>query len=182
MNLDNLIKLDSSLTTHLRIAEKPGVLRNIAMFFAHSGDSWFWGVAILLLFFLGNQIWKSRAIILGASVILTAIVVLIIKFTVKRQRPEGNWGNIYRRTDPHSFPSGHAARAFMLAIITLGIGPAWFAIILAVWAPLVGMARVAMGVHFFSDVIAGAIVGIIMGCINLIIVPNGLQTLSIILN
>ena len=91
------------------------------------------------------------------------MLVLIVKFTVRRRRPEGDWGDIYRSTDPHSFPSGHAARAFLLATMAVAFGPVWFAVILVIWAPLVALARVAMGVHYFSDVFVGGLFGIFMG-------------------
>src|SRR5678810_1059321 len=93
--------------------------------------------------------------------------VLIIKFSIRRKRPEGNWGQIYRYTDPHSFPSGHAARAFLIATIASGLGPAWLAIALWVWAPLVAFARVAMGVHYLSDILAGSLLGILVALIGL---------------
>jgi undecaprenyl-diphosphatase len=37
------------------------------------------------------------------------------------------------------------------------------AALLSTWAPLVGLARVAMGVHYLSDVLAGAVLGALMG-------------------
>jgi undecaprenyl-diphosphatase len=88
---------------------------------------------------------------------------MAIKLLVRRRRPEGEWGAIYRRTDPHSFPSGHAARAGLLATLIAGWGPAWLAPILLVWAPLVILARVAMGLHYLSDVLAGAALGVLVG-------------------
>ena len=154
------------------------VLRSIAMFFAHSGDSWFWVLGILIVWFTASPFWQSRALWMGISVVLTALLVLIIKFSVKRRRPEGEWGAIYRSTDPHSFPSGHATRSFMLAVMAIGLGPAWFAAILVVWAPLVGLARVAMGVHYLSDVLVGAILGIIMGWANYHLIPLALAYLT----
>jgi len=180
MSLDKLLAIDASLSTRLRIAEKPGLLRTVAMIFAHSGDSWFWGVALLLVWYLGSQFWESRAMVMGISVVITATLVLVIKFSVKRSRPEGEWGGIYRTTDPHSFPSGHAARSFMLAALVIGLGPAWFAILLVLWAPLVGLARVAMGVHYLSDVIVGALLGIFMGWVNYQIIPTGINYLNAI--
>jgi membrane-associated phospholipid phosphatase len=36
----------------------------------------------------------------------------------------------------------------MLAVLALGIGPVWLGALLLVWAPLVALARVAMGVHY----------------------------------
>jgi undecaprenyl-diphosphatase len=101
---------------------------------------------------------------------VTAVVVMAIKFTVRRSRPEGEWGRIYRSTDPHSFPSGHAARAAMLAVLGLGLGPAWLGIALLIWAPLVGLARVVLGVHYPSDVAAGMVLGAVMGGVVLLII------------
>ena len=94
---------------------------------------------------------------------ITALVAVGMKQVIRRRRPEGDWGLVYRSTDPHSFPSGHAARAFMLAVIATGLGPAGMAIALWVWAPLVALARVAMGVHYLSDVVAGLVVGLLVG-------------------
>ena len=101
------------------------------------------------------------------GIVITAVLVMTMKFTIRRQRPEGELGQIYRRTDPHSFPSGHAARAMMLGVMALGLGPSWFGLILIIWAPLVGLARVSMGVHYLSDILAGWIIGGVMGIILL---------------
>jgi undecaprenyl-diphosphatase len=100
-----------------------------------------------------------------------ALVVLAIKFTIRRRRPEGDWGAIYRNTDPHSFPSGHAARAAMLAVIALAIGPLWLGLLLVVWGLLVCLARVWMGVHYLSDIIAGILLGILAGLLVLQLAP-----------
>ncbi len=171
MRLRGILALDTRLSARLRIAEKPGILRSVAQFFAHSGDSWFWGLSLLFVWFFRDSFWGPRAFILGIGVIITALVVLLIKFTIRRRRPEGEWGGIYRSTDPHSFPSGHATRSFMLAVMAIGLGPAWFAILLILWAPLVAIARVAMGVHYLSDVVAGAILGILIGWLNVRVIP-----------
>ena len=160
-----ILAWDARLSTRLRVAEKPGWLRRFAKMLAHSGDSWFWFLGLAIVGWLGTPYWRWRMITLGIGVFVTAVLVLIVKFTVRRRRPEGDWGDIYRSTDPHSFPSGHAARAFLLATLTVAFGPTWFAIILVVWAPLVALARVAMGVHYFSDVFVGGIFGILIGWI-----------------
>lgn len=167
MTFRSILELDARLSDRLRVAEKPGLLRTLAVFFAHSGDSWFWGLGLLLLWWLGDSFWKQWAVILFAGIAVLAIIVLTIKFTVRRRRPEGEWGGIYRNTDPHSFPSGHAARAFLIAVLAIGLAPAWLAILLCLWAPLVSLARVSMGVHYASDIIAGAVLGIIVGLVGL---------------
>jgi membrane-associated phospholipid phosphatase len=167
MNLDSVLRLDARLSDQMRVAERPGALRAISVFFAHSGDSWFWAIGLFSLWISGNSFWKEWAVVQLAGISLLAALVLSIKFLVRRRRPEGEWGSIYRNTDPHSFPSGHAARAFLIAVLASGLGPAWLAILLWIWAPLVGLARVAMGVHYVSDILAGGLLGIIIGLIGL---------------
>ncbi|HEX9839289.1 MAG TPA: phosphatase PAP2 family protein [Anaerolineales bacterium] len=162
-----VLDLDARLSNQMRVAEKPGALRAIAAFFAHSGDSWFWAVGLLIIWSTGNSFWKEWAVVQLVGISLLAALVLIIKFLVRRRRPEGEWGSIYRNTDPHSFPSGHAARAFLIAVIATGLGPDWLAMTLWIWAPLVSLARVAMGLHYISDVIAGAALGILIALIGL---------------
>jgi membrane-associated phospholipid phosphatase len=171
MRLRSILELDARLSDRLRVAEQPGLLRTLAVFFAHSGDSWFWGLGLLLLWWLGDSFWKQWSLLLFAGIAVLAIIVLTIKFTVRRRRPEGEWGGIYRSTDPHSFPSGHAARSFLIAVLVIGLGPAWLAILLCLWAPLVSLARVAMGVHYISDVVAGALLGMIIGLIGTQVAP-----------
>jgi undecaprenyl-diphosphatase len=161
--LTKLLELDARWSDRVRVAERPGPKRRIAAFLAHSGDSWFWLPGLLGLWLVGDAEWKTLAIRLGIGIVLTAGGVFAIKFTVRRQRPAGEWGGIYRKTDPHSFPSGHAARALMLSAMGVILGPWWLGAILAVWGPLVALARAAMGVHYVSDVVAGAVLGLMLG-------------------
>ena len=169
---EKLLYLDSNLTNRLRYESNPGLIRSFSIALAHSGDSWFWFLGLVVVWLAGSDEWKWRATILLAGIVLTAVIVLLIKFTVRRSRPAGEWGAIYRKTDPHSFPSGHAARAAMLATVALGIGPLWLGVLLLVWAPLVMLARVSMGLHYISDVIAGAIIGTVIGLLVLAILPQ----------
>ncbi len=164
-----MLELDARLSAQMRVAERPGLLRTVAAVLAHSGDSWFWWAGLALLWWLGNPFWRPWALTVLLSIIGLAVIVLAIKFTIRRRRPEGEWGAIYRSTDPHSFPSGHAARAILIAVLAIGLGPGWLAMLLCVWAPLVALARVAMGLHYLSDVAAGAVLGAIAGGIVLLI-------------
>ena len=105
MNLfKTILEWDRNISTRLRVAEKPGWLRRIAIFFAHSGDSWFWGAALILIWLLGSPFWKDWAVVVFLSISLLVVIVLAVKFSIRRKRPDGEWGGIYRNTDPHSFP------------------------------------------------------------------------------
>jgi undecaprenyl-diphosphatase len=158
-----LLELDISLTNRLRIAERPGPLRTLASILAHSGDSWFWLLGLILIWIFGPDSWQAMPQTLIVAVLLAALFVMAIKFSVRRSRPEGSWGSIYRNTDPHSFPSGHAVRAALLAVMAVAFLPTWLVVILMIWAPLVSLARVAMGVHYLSDVLVGMALGAALG-------------------
>ena len=178
--MQRILDLDARLSMRLRVAERPGWLRRGSVVLAHSGDSWFWLLGLGVLWFYGSDYWRSRAVVMAAGIVATAVVVMIIKFTVRRRRPEGEWGSIYRSTDPHSFPSGHAARALMLAVLGIGLGPPWFGALLLVWALCVSMARVAMGVHYLSDILAGMLLGGVMGLVILALWPTELFPIALI--
>ena len=68
----------------------------------------------------------------------------------------------------------------MLATMAVGLGPSWLAITLVIWAPLVALARVMMGVHYLSDVVAGGLFGIFMGWVSLFLAPMILGLLMLI--
>lgn len=169
--------LDDSTAEFAQRVRQSSFLRRLAILLAHSGDSWFWLAGLGLLWWLSSGYWKEFALIMLIGIAATAVVVMIIKFTIRRGRPQGEWGRIYRSTDPHSFPSGHAARSIMLAVVALGLGSIWLGMILLVWSPLVGLARIIMGVHYPSDVIAGMILGVIMGVLTLNFSPYLLSTI-----
>ena len=161
MNFAAWEEFDARWSARLRVAEKPGISRSLAMVFAHSGDSWFWLLGLGLLWAFGNPAYQSLAIRFIAATLVLALLVMTLKFTIRRSRPEGDWGTVYRKTDPHSFPSGHAARAAMIAMLALLCCPVAIGLTLTIWALLVCLARIAMGVHYPSDVLAGALLGLV---------------------
>jgi undecaprenyl-diphosphatase len=161
--MQKFLELDARLSREVRVAERPGILRTTMAVLAHSGDSWFCLLALALMYFFGPPAWRSLEVLMGIGIVVTAVVVLLIKFTVRRRRPEGEWGGIYRSTDPHSFPSGHAARVMMLAVLAITSGPPGLGALVLLWAFLVASARVMMGVHYLSDVLAGMLLGVLMG-------------------
>lgn len=161
--MESLLEIDRRWSARISFAERSAALRSIGALLAHSGDSWFWGIGLAAAWVIGDVLLKEWAIGLLIGIFVTALIVIALKFLIRRRRPEGTFGSFYRRTDPHSFPSGHAARATMLAVLVIGWGPVWLAPILLIWAPLVTVSRVAMDLHYLSDAVAGAVLGIGVG-------------------
>ena len=75
--------------------------------------------------------------------------------------------------DPHSFPSGHTSSAFVIATSLSLSYPRWYVIApSAVWASTMGLARVWHGVHYPSDVLVGAAVGVVSGAAVHLLLPD----------
>jgi undecaprenyl-diphosphatase len=160
---ETVARWDANLSARLRTLTENAFVRGLAAFAARSGDWWFWVAGMVLLWVFAPPLWKWRAIILTVGMFITGLVVLVMKYTIRRPRPEGEWGEFYRKTDPHSFPSGHAARSMLLPVLGLGLGPIWFGLLLLAWWPLIGLGRVARGVHYMLDVVVGWLVGLGVG-------------------
>jgi undecaprenyl-diphosphatase len=163
-----IAEFDDALSRRIRLEGKSGLLHTTASILAHSGDSWLWLLALGALYALGNAEWKHRALVLLAGTIATAAVVTVLKYTIRRRRPDSGWGRYLRFADPHSFPSGHAARGAALAVMALWLGPSWLGIALLAWMPLLGLVRIMLGVHYLFDVLAGFAVGAITGSLVLL--------------
>jgi membrane-associated phospholipid phosphatase len=109
-----------------------------------------------------KQIQRNGLFIAGAFV-LSAIATQGLKAIIKRERPfESYPGYFTDRFDGggYSFPSGHVSAAFCTATSLSIYFPKWYVVVPAyLWAGSVGWARMYQGVHYPSDVLAGAILG-----------------------
>lgn len=113
-----------------------------------------------------NKPLLDDAIYIGTSVAEAVVITSGIKYAVQRERPFEKYPDlIEKRVDAtsSSFPSGHTASAFSLATSLSIRYPKWYVIAPSyLWAGSVGFARMNEGVHYPSDVVAGAIIG--SGC------------------
>jgi membrane-associated phospholipid phosphatase len=105
---------------------------------------------------------KKQGIFIGESFLVAAFVTTALKRVIKRQRPFITYPEIENTTQggTYSFPSGHTSDAFATATSLSIAFPHWYVIApSAVWASGVAYSRMHLGVHYPSDVLAGAIVG-----------------------
>lgn len=119
-------------------------------------------IVVSLLMLLFRRTRKTGVLALGALLLGFVCCNLVIKPLVGRTRPwllvEG-LRTLVAEYDPNSFPSGHTCAAFAAAgIWWQGLPRRWgnTALVLAV---LMGLSRLYIGVHFPSDVLAGALLG-----------------------
>ncbi|XZF13465.1 phosphatase PAP2 family protein [Chitinophagaceae bacterium MMS25-I14] len=110
----------------------------------------------------GDKEARQQAWQLTAGVGLNLAVSFGLKYAVNRPRPYVSNNDItpYRTASDPSFPSGHTSEAFALATALSMQHPKWYVITPAfLYAGAVGYSRMYLGVHYPSDVLAGALIG-----------------------
>lgn len=103
---------------------------------------------------------------LAASIIASGIVTPALKFTIGRSRPNQNAGryDFHPFSGSASFPSGHATQAFAVAsVVSAHYDNLLVKIAAYGLATGVGVARTYYDAHHTSDVVAGAIIGTVVG-------------------
>lgn len=108
----------------------------------------------------------DRTLELATSYVALGLMVNAIKYTVREPRPDGSAHN--------SFPSGHTATTFMgaeLVRIEYGDDSPWYSVGAYTIAAAVGVLRVYNERHWFTDVFAGAGIGILSARIGYWLLP-----------
>jgi undecaprenyl-diphosphatase len=132
------------------------------------GDGWLWyamGLAILL--FGGEQRFAALGAA-GLSSVLSILLFLWLKRFTGRRRPcqiEPHCWATLLPPDQFSFPSGHTMTAFAVAI-PLSLFYPELTIGLFFCALSIAMSRILLGMHFLSDVVAGALIGTGLGYLS----------------
>jgi len=120
------------------------------------------GIAVAGFITRNNQL-KKDALYMAGGIALSTLLTTAIKKAVDRKRPFETYDYIVKRDDESgglSFPSGHSSAAFCLATeISLRYRKWYFIAPAFLYAGSVGWARMYQGLHYPSDVLAGAVVG-----------------------
>jgi membrane-associated phospholipid phosphatase len=96
------------------------------------------------------------------SFAISSIATYALKNTIRRERPFITHTDIVKLSNGggYSFPSGHTSAAFAIATSIAMDNRKWYVCApVFLWAGLVGYSRMDLGVHYPSDVLAGAVVG-----------------------
>ena len=120
------------------------------------------GIWLMVALIKKDQANKRRALQLLLPVALSAIIANLLKYTIDLPRPYELYPFIHKLSvgGSPSFPSGHTADAFAFATAVSLMYRKWIVVVVMLaWATFVGYTRMALGVHFPSDVLAGAVIG-----------------------
>ena len=170
LNAKFIIELDNfvfNITDFIRI----DFINNFLLIITTFGESFVF--VILVIFFLIYN-FKKIGFPPGFLTMLSAIINFCLKNLVQRTRPVGQFVNNlifnYQFPASFSFPSGHSQTSlvfyFMLSYFLLqnykGKHKKLFLTLTCIFVSLIALSRIVLGVHYFSDVVAGILIGLII--------------------
>jgi membrane-associated phospholipid phosphatase len=106
---------------------------------------------------------QKQSLQIGVAVGATLVETYALKYIVNRPRPYNTYPDLTHVDSENtpSFPSGHSSATFGLATALSLNYPKWYVIVPSMaWAGLTGYSRMYLGVHYPTDVLAGAAIGI----------------------
>jgi undecaprenyl-diphosphatase len=143
----------------------PRWVRLASMLATRMGDGWLWYFLAPLILVFGGEL-RYRALAASSLAALVGILVFkSVKHISRRPRPCEQephcWATVLP-PDQFSFPSGHTITAFGIAV-ALGMLYPHAEPELLFAAACIGASRVLLGMHYLSDVVAGALFGAVIG-------------------
>jgi undecaprenyl-diphosphatase len=178
-------KADHFELTLCQSLNRMGHMRAIRLFFksvSRLGDGVFWyslALALPLLKALESPE-KLTGLFDLAHITVTGLVCLLIYSQLKnrlvRQRPFISFPDIHAHTAPldkYSFPSGHTMNAVNFAVLFSWAYPPLMYVVVP-FAILVALSRVVLGMHYPTDVIVGAVLGVAISWGSILLFPAGM--------
>ncbi len=136
-------------------------LKKYAYHLSKTGDGYLYVILPLIYMLFGYEVGKLFCWLAICAFITERCAYYVLKKNLKRRRPPEvfpDFKSLVTASDEFSFPSGHTSAAFLFTTLCV----LWFGPVMAplyIWAGCVGFSRVLLGVHFPTDIVAGAVIG-----------------------
>jgi undecaprenyl-diphosphatase len=143
-----------------RVMQRPA-LRDLFVVVSRLGDGLVWYLLVLLLPVCYGDAGLKPALVMAVTGIVGVGLYKLLKHRLVRERPYITFTAIHAGAAPldrYSFPSGHTLHAVSFTLLATAYFPAlgW---VLVPLASLIAASRVVLGLHYPTDVLAGAVLG-----------------------
>ena len=158
-----------------RGCQRRRLVRDVFAAVSRLGDGVFWYALIFLLPAVYGEMAVLPAVRMAGAGVVGVLLYKYLKSRLVRERPYISLAGIVPGTpalDRYSFPSGHTLHAVSFTVLATSSFPelAW---LLVPFATLVAASRVVLGLHYPTDVAAGAIIGATLALVSLVLFPVG---------
>lgn len=165
--MDAIFQFDSAILLWIQTHVRAAFATPVVTFITHLGDH---GLFWILLALALTAFRRTRRV--GLTCVLSMLLGLIItnlaiKNLVARVRPYEliqDLELIIERQHDFSFPSGHASNAFACAWVIFRLAPKKYGVPALALAILIALSRIYVGVHYPTDILGGAAIGILCAC------------------
>ncbi len=166
--MEYLLQTDGNILLWIQEHVRNDVLTPVFKFITTTGNAGMIWIAITLLLLLLPK--TRRQGILVACSLLGSLLVnnILLKNIVARVRPYevvDGLELLVRKATDWSFPSGHTGSSFAAAVMMFLVLPKRYGIPALVYAFLMGCSRLYVGIHYPTDVLAGAVTGTLCACV-----------------
>ena len=159
-------EMDADILMWLQENLRQEGLNQFFSFFTRLGDNGELWIALLVVFLIIPP-FRRMAVTAVVSLISTYLLVdFVIKPLAARVRPYITVEGLFSLVGPeksYSFPSGHSATAFAVAYVLFRMLPAKYGAPILLVAALMAFSRLYVGVHYPTDVLAGVLIGVLVG-------------------
>ncbi|NLB63360.1 MAG: phosphatase PAP2 family protein [Fibrobacter sp.] len=141
-------------------------------FYTRLGDGYVWVLVLIVLFSQNTWIELQPMVVRALTAAGVSLALYwLVKLSTRRKRPFVALKEVKAQVPPldkYSFPSGHVMNNIAPGMVIFMLNPfiGWIVVLMPLsW----GMLRVYFGVHWLSDIIAGALLGVLSAFISLFV-------------
>lgn len=156
-----LLALDSQVCVRVSHTSQYKLVRQLFRAVSRLGDGVFWYTLMVLMVVFDQEQGLRVAFHMMTTGLTGTIIYKLLKHKTHRPRPYQVRQDVLLNgipLDKFSFPSGHTLHAVAMGLVAMAYYPVLSVLVLP-FIILVGMSRVVLGLHYPTDVLAGAAIG-----------------------
>lgn len=170
--LNSMHRLDSNLCIAVNQTSQIRLIRDLFRLVSRLGDGLFWYSLMLLILLFEGRDGLLPVLHMALAGLSGTLLYKWLKGKTLRPRPFEVHQDIFltgKPLDKFSFPSGHTLHAVVFGLVAINYYPALSFIIMP-FVSMVALSRVVLGLHYPSDVIAGALIGSLIAALSFLLV------------